>query len=294
MKALRALLSGIVDYAGLYPPAALDMATAVGNYATYAASADAWMLGRFIVPAARLGELENAFTSTDSAMPLPMKLSVVLGTDVSSDIESVRAFASEHAQRFSVDAVEAKLATETAIDRATALTEGEFELFAEIPVDNDPRPLVAAMARAGTSAKIRTGGVTPDAFPSSANIVRFMRRCIDAGVRFKATAGLHHPLRAEFPLTYETSSPRGVMFGYLNVFLAAAAVAQGVSDDDACRILEETDAASIVATDDALIWRGITLSGEQLVRTRVRVAVSFGSCSFREPVDELRSLSLVA
>jgi hypothetical protein len=167
-------------------------------------------------------------------------------------------------------------------------------LFAEIPVDNDPRPLVAAMARAGTSAKIRTGGVTPDAFPSSANIVRFMRRCIDAGVRFKATAGLHHPLRADFPLTYETSSPRGVMFGYLNVFLAAAAVAQGLSDDDACRILEETDAASIVATDDALIWRGITLSGEQLVRTRVRVAVSFGSCSFREPVDELRSLSLVA
>ena len=84
------------------------------------------------------------------------------------------------------------------------------------------------------------------------------------------------------------------MYGHLNVFLAAAAIAQGLSDDDACQLLEERDPSSIVATDEALVWRGHTFSAEHLVRMRVRVAVSFGSCSFREPVDELRSLSLVA
>jgi len=294
MTALRALLTNIVDYAGLYPPAGLDMTTAALNYATYAESDDAWMLGRFIVPAARLSELDSEFARIDTTMPLPMRLSVVLGADVAADVDAVRAFNASHVQTFSVDAVEAKLATSTAIEQATALIEGEFELFAEVPVDADPRPLVAAMARAGTSAKIRTGGVTPDAFPSAADVVRFMRRCIDAGVRFKATAGLHHPLRAEYPLTYEASPPSGVMYGHLNVFLAAAAIAQGMSDDDACRVLEERDPSSIVATDEALVWRDHTFSAEHLVRMRVRVAVSFGSCSFREPVDELRSLSFVA
>jgi hypothetical protein len=294
MKALRALLTNIVDYAGLYPPAALGMTTAVLNYASYAESLDAWMLGRFIVPAARLGELEGEFARIDTTMPLPMRLSVVLGADVAADIDAVRAFKTMYERTFSVDAVEAKLATSTAIDQATALTEGEFELFAEVPADPDPRPLVAAMSRAGTSAKIRTGGVTADAFPSAEDVVRFMRRCIDAGVRFKATAGLHHPLRAEYPLTYEASSPSGVMYGHLNVFLAAAAIAHGLSDDDARQILEERDPSSIVATDEALVWRGHAFSAEHLVRTRVRVAVSFGSCSFREPVDELRSLSLTA
>jgi hypothetical protein len=292
VSALRALLSNVVDYAGLYPPAALDMTTAALNYATYAESDDSWMLGRFIVPAARLAELDEEFARVDTVMPLPMRLSVVLGADVAADIDAVRAFGYEHGQTFSIDALEARLATPAAIDRASALTEGEFELFAEMPVDTDPEPLVAAAARAGASAKIRTGGVTPDAFPNAANVIRFMRRCVEAGVRFKATAGLHHPLRAEYALTYEPSPPRGVMYGYLNVFLSAAGIALGFSDDDARELLEERDPSAIVVNGDGVLWRGHAISAEQLVRMRVRVAVSFGSCSFREPVDELRLLSL--
>jgi hypothetical protein len=211
MKALRALLTNIVDYAGLYPPAGLDMTTAVLNYASYAESLDAWMLGRFIVPAARLGELEGEFARIDTTMPLPMRLSVVLGPDVAADIDAVRSFNGTHAQTFSVDAVEAKLATSTAIDQATALTEGEFELFAEVPSDPDPRPLVAAMARAGTSAKIRTGGVTPDAFPSAGG-----RRSLHAAVHRRRRAPSRQPpaftIRcAPSILTYEASSPSGVM-----------------------------------------------------------------------------------
>jgi hypothetical protein len=223
-----------------------------------------------------------------------MRLSVVLGADVAADMDAVRTFSSAHGQTFSVESVEARLPTAAAIEAAAASTEGEFELFAEIPIELDPERLIAAMARAGASAKIRTGGVTPDAFPPADQIVRFMRRCVDAGVRFKATAGLHHPVRAEYPLTYETSPPRGVMYGYLNVFLAAAAITLGLSDDEARQVLEENDPSAFVGTGDNVMWRGHALTAEQLVRMRVRVALSFGSCSFREPVDELRSLSLVA
>src|SRR5271154_2009055 len=55
-----ALLRGLIDYAGLFPPASCGMATAVANYEAYLRSEDAWMLGRFIVPVARLGEVEQA------------------------------------------------------------------------------------------------------------------------------------------------------------------------------------------------------------------------------------------
>jgi len=294
MKAVRALLSNIVDYAGLYPPAALDLTTAVLNYASYAESAESWMLGRFIIPVARLAELDDAFANIETTMPLPMRLSVVLGADVVADMEVVRTFSSANGRTFSVESVEARLPTAAAIEAAAASTEGEFELFAEIPIELDPERLIAAMARAGASAKIRTGGVTTDAFPPADQIVRFMRRCVDAGVRFKATAGLHHPVRAEYPLTYDTSPPRGVMYGYLNVFLAAAAITLGLSDDEARQVLEESDPSAFVGAGDNVMWRGHALTAEQLVRMRVRVALSFGSCSFREPVDELRSLSLVA
>jgi hypothetical protein len=294
MKALRALLSGIVDYAGLYPPAALDMAAAVRNYASYASSSDAWMLGRFVVPAARLAELHDENTRLRNARPFLMRLSVVLGTDAEAGIETVRAFNSAHGAEFAIDVLEARLSTEDAIERAAALVDGEFELFAEIPVDVDPEWLIAAIGRSGVSAKIRTGGVTPDAFPSAHDVVRFMRRCIDTGVRFKATAGLHHPLSADYPLTYEPTSLRGTMYGYLNLFLTAAFMANGLADAEARALLEEGDRGSLTATDDGITWRGHALSAEQLVRMRVRLAVSFGSCSFREPVDELQALSLIA
>jgi hypothetical protein len=294
MRALRALLSGIVDYAGLYPPAALDMGAALRNYASYAASSDAWMLGRFVVPAARLADLHEESALLTKARPILMRLTVVLGADAAADVARVREFNSAHGSEFAIDALEARLATEDAIDRVAALVDGEFELFAEIPVDSDPEWLLAAIGRSGVSAKIRTGGVAPDAFPSARDVVRFVRRCIDTGVRFKATAGLHHPLRADYPLTYEPASLRGTMYGYLNVFLTAAFMANGLADADALQLLEERDPASLTTADDSIAWRGHTLSAEQLVRTRVRVAVSFGSCSFREPVDELQALSLVA
>jgi hypothetical protein len=58
--AAGALLRDLIDYAGLFPPASLDMAAAVANYDSYSRSEWNWILGRFIVPVARLGEFEEA------------------------------------------------------------------------------------------------------------------------------------------------------------------------------------------------------------------------------------------
>jgi hypothetical protein len=289
MTAVRALLARIVDYAGLFPPASVDMPAAVRNYLAYRREASSWMLGRFVAPVARLDELKSELAH--HALSEPVAISATAGSNVEDDIELARAFNRTSVGLARVELIEGRIATEDAVERAARTARGAFEFFAEISLDPDPKSLIAAIARAGAAAKIRTGGTTPDAFPSTANVVRFIRRCLDAGVRFKATAGLHHPVKDEYPLTYESSAPRGVMFGYLNVFVAAALMRHGLSDADAERVLNERDRSAFGITRDALEWEGHSLTSDQLREARDGFAVSFGSCSFREPVDELHAIS---
>ena len=127
-------------------------------------------------------------------------------------------------------------------------------MFAEVPVDRDLGVLIAAIAAARVNATIRTGGVTADAFPSPLEIVRFMRRCAEHHVLFKATAGLHHPLRAEHRLTYAPDAPRGPMYGYLNVFLTAALLDR-LSDAEAVALLDERDPRAFTIGRDTIRWR---------------------------------------
>jgi hypothetical protein len=289
MTAVRALLANIVDYAGLFPPAALDMSTAVRNYLAYRGEASSWMLGRFVVPVSRLGDLRSELERHSLGEAVPVSATTAM--DVEADIASATAFNRASSSFARVEVIEARLSSPETIERAGEAARGVFDLFAEVPIDPDPRTLIAAVARAGIAAKIRTGGTTPEAFPSAANVVRFMRRCLEAGVRFKATAGLHHPVRAEYPLTYNVAAPKGVMFGYLNLFVAAALMRNGLSDADAQRVLSERDRSRFEITPDMIGWEGHSLTADALRHVRDGFAVSFGSCSFREPVDELHAIS---
>lgn len=293
MTAPRALLAGIVDYAGLFPPAGLDMSAAVRNYAQYRASDDAWMLGRFVVPAARLDDFARAL---DGIAPAggAWSVSALLGASITEDLARIAAFESTHGARAVIDSLEAKASDVAGIDRLAAEPLGTRSVFVEIPVAGEIDVLVGAVAGAGLHAKIRTGGVTTDAFPSPEAVVRFIRACVGANVSFKATAGLHHPIRSRYRLTYESDAPVGTMFGFLNVFLAAAAVARAAPDADVLALLDETRAGAFAITEHGITWGELRFGGDELRAVRNRVALSFGSCSFREPVDELRALSTSA
>jgi hypothetical protein len=295
---LHPLLAGAIDYAGLFPPAALDMASAVRRYAEHRAGPDAWALGRFVVPAARLEELERAAEPHAPRAPAePWRLSVLLAADPVKELEAIGEFNCRHAAAgapaISADAVEAKAESIEAIDRLLDAVPRWARAYVEIPLDRDPAPLVAAIARRGARAKARTGGVTPGAFPAPGDLLRFLRACTAAGVPFKATAGLHHPLRAEYRLTYAPDSPRGTMFGYLNLFLAAAFLREGMSDTDALRLVEEPSAGAFRIAADSIEWRGHRLDRGAIESARCDGIVGFGSCSFDEPVGEARELGWV-
>lgn len=302
VSALRVLLGDAIDYAGLFPPAQLDMAGAVAEYASYLESDDRWALGRFVVPVSRLHELREAALARGAdgwSLGSPgstWKLSALLGADVSADMARVRAFNAQQVDdddwSARVDAIETRASTEEAVAAAARAIGDGLETYVEIPVANDPAPLVRAIGAAGLRAKIRTGGTTADAFPAPAEVARFLSACISAHVPFKATAGLHHPVRGEHALTYAPDSPLGTMHGFLNVFVAAAWLANGGDESQAREILEERNSSAFLVDDAGIMWRQHRLSAEQLARVRASGIASFGSCSFREPLDDLAALGI--
>jgi hypothetical protein len=294
---LRVLMRAIVDYAGLFPPASLPLASAVGEYAKHREGPFAWVLGRFILPAARLDEFEDA-----SHEDVPREgarswaLSALLGSDIEEDIARIEAFNARHrdarAGAVLVDTVEIKTHSTRDVERAAELLDRRFDTYMEVPVVEDPAELLSAIAQTRAKAKIRTGGVTPDAFPSSAQVARFIVRCLGHQVPFKATAGLHHPIRADYPLTYASDAPETTMFGFLNLLLAVAAMHAGLPEQSARAILDERDANAFQFDERGASWRGSSISREVLERARESVT-AFGSCSFSEPIGDLRALGLL-
>jgi hypothetical protein len=290
---LHALLERVVDYAGLFPPAALSMPDAVAEYARQRRSPNAWMLGRFVVPVTRLDELAGAGQAVRERDESTWPVSALVGADPAGDFQVIRAFNARHGGRFAVEAVELRAATPEAIDFALAQRRDALEHYVEIAIEDDPRALLQAIRRHGARAKVRTGGVTADAFPSPAALGRFIVACAELGVPFKATAGLHHPLRGEEPLTYVSGATAATMFGFLGVFTAAALARNGADEATVIAVLEERDASAFSFTANALRWRDRTLDAGQVSAARREFALSFGSCSFREPVDDLHRLGIL-
>jgi hypothetical protein len=293
MRSVHTLLHSLIDYAGLFPPAELGMTAAVASYSAYRAGEHCWALGRFVLPVARLTEFERAAASCLPAAGAPWKLAALAGADLAADLGAIAGFNRRHADRAAVDTIELKAATPEAIAAALGAIDGRLDVYVELPIARDPAPLMAELARLGGRAKVRTGGVTPDAFPAPADLLAFLRRCVEAGVPFKATAGLHHPLRGAYRLTYAPDSPSATMFGFLNVFLTAAFLEHGMGGADALALLEETSPDAFRFEQEGIGWRSHRLDDAELRHTRRRSAMAFGSCSFEEPIDDLHALGLL-
>jgi len=310
---LRDLAAGLIDYAGLFPPAGLTMRSAVRNYATYRRSPQAWMLGRFIVPASRLPE----FIDESSALPADLggtlwRLSVLLA-EGDEHVETLRRFNAQHGLhgggRWSVEAVEIGAAEPGAISEWVRRLERELTLFFEVPLpeagnEDDEGVLLArldAIRDTGTFAKIRTGGVTAGAIPAVRAIARFLGHAAVRDVAFKATAGLHHAIRGDHALTYEPGAPVATMHGLLNLVVAAVLARERAADTDKEgvektieTILQEREPGAFGLDDRRLAWRDVAFDGDRIAAARARFVLGVGSCSFEEPIADLRALGLLA
>ncbi len=249
--ALRALLERFIDYAGVFPPAALTLDIALDNYARYREDDHSWMLRWFVVGAAELGRVPDRMNGL---------LAVLAEADEprAATIESKRLVKAEHPVYWEV--------------ALTSLQE------------------LDAVRQSGCFAKIRTGGLKPEAIPSAADVTSFIIACAERRLPFKATAGLHHPLRAEQALTYENNAPRAVMHGFVNVLMAAAFAWHGERQIEP--IISEMD-PSAFKFDDRAHWRDLSLDTAQVREARQKFMHSVGTCSFEEPVQDLKGLGLI-
>lgn len=325
MKALRALMEGILDYAGLFPPASLSLGETVRNYAAYLGGGHAWMLGRLVCPTTKFAALDEfrAAVIEPSARRTPWRISALGrgGREASTfvtgsvdDAAAMRELADRFDGRVRADAVETRLPEDVfAADAAAALTDAVHEaadairqasddagtsMFFELPfVDDWPRAVdraaeaVSALRSSRSEdgstigLKIRTGGVTAELIPSVEQVAVFIDGCARRRVPFKATAGLHHPVR------HESREVGARMHGFLNVFFAAILRRHHpLSAEVLCEILTDEQVASFRFDDMGIAWGNWGADVDQIREARANLAVSFGSCSVDEPVDDLKRL----
>jgi hypothetical protein len=165
-------------------------------------------------------------------------------------------------------AIELKLADPAdAADTVARLRDLSGEVYLELPL-SELKAGIEAVAAAGGRVKLRCGG---EVVPSVEQVAGVLVGCHDAGVVMKATAGLHHPLR------------RGSEHGFLNLLCAAVHAGEGL--EAARELLEEESLEGLPLS---------SLSAEQVRSTRERLFKGFGSCSWREPVDDLRALGVLS
>lgn len=275
------LLASLIDYAGLYPPAGLDMHAAVQNYLHYRAGKRAPFLGRFIVDQARLEEWQQAANVATGAF----RLSVIVTPD--ADFSSIR---NAIERGLPIESIEVKPCDATRIESLNAEIPRHIECYFEVPFTPEIAERLDAVARAGRRAKLRMGGVTPDAFPSTKAVVELLEQLAVRRLAFKGTAGLHHPMRSERRLTYAPDSISGTMHGFLNVLAATAILWNGGSAAEAHDALEERDAHAFRISPDAFAWRDYRWNVDAIEEMRHKAFVSFGSCSFEEPIAGLEAL----
>lgn len=299
---LRALLAHSIDYAGMFPPCSLNLEPALKNQAEYVRSPDAWMLASFVLAVGQFDAAKQILSQFDAQHPLrvaalgPKTANAEAFLEALDDADAaIRSLSRHNVDLISISHLEMFLPQDVdlaSLKEARSIL-GDLPVFWEAPPETAEQT-IAALAEFNSDAdsatfgyKLRTGGVTADAFPTSMQIAKALVTPATHQLPIKFTAGLHHPLR-QYRDEVQTK-----MHGFLNVLGGAVLAAEHRWDAKQTAImLEDENVDSFSFTDDFFAWREWQIETKRL-QYRRQFVVSFGSCSFDEPRDDLRALKLL-
>lgn len=318
---VSALMHGLIDYAGLFPPAQLDLDTAIKNFASYLDSDDRWMLSKFIIPASRLIELDAYASLFELNKPFhfsvtgkPSETVETFEAHIVQDLEKIRSFKQELDHLVSPDLFEVRLPVNNTqddgdldallawVDRSKAERGlSHLQIFYEISWKGDwernSKRGIAALERFNSQRdpshpeaglKLRCGGVDPAEVPSSEVVASALHLAAQHKLPFKATAGLHHPIR------HYREEYGGWMHGFVNLFIAGVlARRQHLTVDELTTIISETDAASFLFEEDQVSYKTWSIPLHGFEAERQQAMISYGSCSFDEPREDMQALNLL-
>lgn len=282
--ALEALLDGVIDYAGLFPPAALSMEDAVEEYLEHLDGDEALLVNRFVCPASRLGELsEHLDTDAEFAVTV-----IGSGLDqLEQDGGAVAAFTERWEDQIVIEGYETRAGGDPVATLRAIRPFTNLDCYVEVALGDHLSDWLAELAKSElVAAKLRTGGLTADSFPTPEQLAGFIGECLDLNLAFKLTAGLHHPVRRLDPAT------GGMMHGFLNVLIATALAEQhDLNRREIALILREEDPRAFEVTATEVGWRG-EMAGLPAIDSMRTLFAGFGSCSVDEPVEDLQALGL--
>lgn len=313
---LKNFTAKIIDYAGLFPPASLELAQAFHNYIFYRQGENKWMLNKFIIPAKRLGELTGLMNDMKIEGTVPFS---VLGTgadtvsdfkkNFETDIKNISEFVKIHNDLVSIDAFEVRLPKELlekeddddmldlmidVSDKLEKTLNKNVPVFYEsVPGDDYENIIIRvvetiASLNKGCGFKLRTGGTEPSAFPSADLISFAIISCCEFGVPMKCTAGLHHPVK------HFNESVNADMHGFFNIFGAGIlAYTSNLDEMELVEIINDEDPYEFVFNENGFEWNEIEVTNAQIKEARENFMISYGSCSFDEPVEDLKMLELL-
>ena len=295
LDARTAAFAALIDYAGLFPPASLSMALAVAEYTRIRSEEHHWVAGRFLCRASQLTELAATATATFASGELPWEVGVIFdGTPGESGAESID-FQAEMDPVMTIAAAEAKLNEPTSTS-VTSLLDAMFSIgpdtvaFIEVDRETSITEQVSLVARQLSGrrrvggAKLRCGGTTPDMSPTPAQLAEFVIACTNERLPFKATAGLHEPIR-HFDVRLGAER-----HGFINILMAAALAEAGLDPATIEEVVADTHVDNFSVSAAFASWRGNEIPGSTLRRVRHSGFVSYGSCDFDEPIDALAAL----
>jgi hypothetical protein len=289
-------MTELIDYAGLFPPAALPLREAILNYHSYFYEEDSWMLGAFVIPASRLGELEPFRDLFNEQLPLRLSIILSKSDKLRTDLDAIQLFSETYQTAGMIEAIEVPPSFQMnskIFDKLDQLVSG-YRIYCEIAGTSEQ--LQSSLNRIKMlnqdstrpmGIKFRMGGITANLFPSAKKASFVIHECKKLGLSLKFTAGLHHPIR-QYRLEVET-----FMHGFVNVFTASImAYCLSIKEETIEAILLEDNPDHFTFTINELSWRNLTVSSKEINKARNVFALSYGSCSFDEPREELGELIL--
>jgi hypothetical protein len=314
---IKSFLETIIDYAGMYPPAKLPFDEAFANYLEYLQDDYGWMISKFVLDSKTIQKLREFVEKNDTGRN-KISLTVLLEkenseTDLKKNIEDeLREFSDLTAslkEQIQIDSFEFKIPEDMILKNSTKEVSYLLDLVSETVRSAMQKPvfifyegksekryiklLIDALAQHNSKSynsglKLRTGSTELNPMPDVADIVFAIRTCLDREIPMKFTAGLHHPLR-------HFDSPSGKdVHGFFNVFAAGIiAFRHNISDFGLMEIINDKDANDFIFTDEYFSWKDWKISIEEITGARKNLVTAFGSCSFDEPVDDLKKLNLI-
>lgn len=316
VKSLKYLAEGFIDYAGMFPPASLDLQTAFNNYIKYLEGPYSWMLSKFICPANKLSELSVILKDTKdikhrihlSILGQSSENSIKFINSIKEDISCISLFNNKNSQLADIDVYEIPLPAETSkepdthrirglVNDVSSLFESTLNINIKYFYEYVPSPNLSLVIKAlwyhnkgnrVAGYKLRTGGTDASSFPTQEDIAHAIKTCREYEVPMKCTAGLHHPI------SHYDDRVKAKMTGFLNLFGAASMEhCHNTTEEVLSAILRDENAEDFTFTENAFKWKNLLIMASEVERGRKELMISFGSCSFEEPIEYLKKMNLL-